>query len=62
MFEDILAGVRGAKAGGFYTVAVYDPHSAADRPLLEREADRYIEGFYELLKADPRPPVSAKDH
>ena len=61
VFEDILAGVRGAKAGGFYTVAVYDSHSAADRPMLEQEADRYIEGFHELLKADPEPAASKKD-
>ena len=49
VFEDILAGVSGAKAGGFYTVAVYDEKSEKNRPSIENEADIYIENFGELI-------------
>ena len=55
VFEDILAGVRGAKAGGFYTVAVYDRHADADRLELERTADRCIRDFFQLLEEDSCP-------
>lgn len=55
VFEDILAGVRGAKAGGFYTVAVYDRHADADRLELERTADWCIRDFFQLLEEDSCP-------
>lgn len=49
VFEDLLTGARCAKAAGFYTVAVYDPHAAADEAALRALADRYIRSFAELL-------------
>ena len=49
VFEDILVGVKSAKKGGFYTVAVADHFSAADEKALQDEADLFICGFEELL-------------
>lgn len=49
VFEDILAGIRGAKAGGFRTVAVAEPLSVKDEPILRQEADLYIESFLDIL-------------
>lgn len=49
VFEDILAGIQGAKDGGFPAVGVYDEASAKDRAAMELLADRYIESFSELL-------------
>ena len=51
VFEDIVPGVRGALAGGFYTVAVYDVH-CVNRELLRAICDRYIYSFSELLSDD----------
>lgn len=51
VFEDILPGIRGASAGGFYTVGVRDDHSS-DQTLLRALADRYIEDYRELLIND----------
>ena len=51
VFEDIVPGVRGATAGGFYTVAVYDEH-CANPELLQAICDRYIYSFSELLSDD----------
>lgn len=48
VFEDTLAGIRGAFAGGFYTVGVYDRSSEADRQKIEDLADMYICGFGEI--------------
>ena len=45
VFEDILVGIRSAKAGGFYTVAVADPFSRADEILLKSEANLFITSF-----------------
>lgn len=49
VFEDIYLGVKGAKDGGFYTVGVYDPTSAADEARIRALADRYIYDFTEML-------------
>lgn len=49
VFEDIYAGIAGAKAGGFYTVAVEERYSLADREKIKAEAERYIVDFSELL-------------
>ena len=49
VFEDILVGVRSAKLGGFYTVAISDFHSRTDEPALRAEADLFITSFQELL-------------
>ena len=48
VFEDICIAVKGAKAGGFRTVGVYDETSARDAELIKAEADEYITGFSEL--------------
>ena len=47
--EDIPQGLSGAKAGGFFTVAVEDPFSEKERETLLALADRYIGSFRELL-------------
>ncbi len=49
VFEDILVGIQSAKAAGFYTVAVEDESSLAEREQLRAAADRYIVSFKELL-------------
>ncbi len=49
VFEDIPQGLSGAKAGGFFTVAVEDPFSEKERETLLALADRYIGSFRELL-------------
>lgn len=48
VFEDILVGIKSAKAGGFYTVAVADPFSHADENLLKSEANLFIKSFVSL--------------
>lgn len=50
VFEDILKGIRAAKDGGFYTVAVYDDSSSAHWDAMCAEADISIKDFRELLK------------
>ncbi len=49
VFEDILEGVKGAKKGGFYTVAVYDYWAEKSRNEIIEKADRYIRDFTELI-------------
>lgn len=49
VFEDILVGIKSARAAGFYTVAVEDNASFSDREQLRAAADRYIVSFGELL-------------
>ena len=49
VFEDIAAGLRGAKSGGFYTVAVREPLSAPQEAEIRKLADQYINDFYDLL-------------
>ncbi len=51
VFEDILPGIRGASAGNFYTVGVYD-EGAANPDLIRALSDRYIASFAELLYCD----------
>ena len=48
VFEDVLKCVRGAKSGGFRTVAVFDEESASIWELIRAEADRSIMSFEEL--------------
>lgn len=50
VFEDILLGIKGAKDGGFQTVAVYDETSAENEKELRTLADRYIYDFTEMMK------------
>lgn len=49
VYEDILAGVKGAKMGGFAAVGVYDESGAGNRAKMEQETDRYITSFAELM-------------
>lgn len=49
VFEDIYIGILGAKAGGFYTVAVYENCSKKDKDAIIKESDIYIHSFNELL-------------
>ena len=49
VFEDILAGVSGAKMGEFFVVAVQDEKSAHNREKIKKMADLYIEHYVELL-------------
>ena len=48
VFEDILAGVRGAKLAGMKVCGVYDSR-AFDTEKIRSEADMYINSFKELL-------------
>lgn len=50
VFEDISAGIAGAKAGGFRTCGVYDPYSAYEWAEIKGMADMCIERYRELLK------------
>ena len=45
----VAAGLRGAKSGGFYTVAVREPLSAPQEAEIRKLADQYINDFYDLL-------------
>lgn len=49
VFEDILLGIKGAKDGGFHTVAVYDETSAGNEAELRALAERYIYDFTEMM-------------
>lgn len=49
VFEDIPLGAQSAKTGGFFTVGVFDPHDAADRPRMRAICDLYITSYQELL-------------
>lgn len=47
VFEDLAAGIAGAKAGGFCAVGVYDKHAAADRDTIIGMADAYLASLEE---------------
>ena len=49
VYEEILAGIRGAKMGGFAAVGVYDRSGEGSRAKMEQEADRYVTSFKELM-------------
>ena len=49
VYEDIYEGVRGAKSGGFYTVAVYDKSSKDDEEIIRQLSDEYVYSFSELM-------------
>jgi len=51
VFEDIAVGIRGAKAGGFFTVAVRDEHNPADQEALKTAADCYLTDFSQLTES-----------
>ncbi len=45
VFEDLLAGVASAKAGGFFAVAVSDVHSKQEEAELRAAADLFLPDF-----------------
>lgn len=49
VFEDLLAGIKGAVKGGFTVCGVYDKHSRRDTGSIKQIADYYINSFEELL-------------
>lgn len=49
VFEDLLAGIRGALNGGFFTVAVYDKNSEKDFSIIKKISNKVIHSFYELM-------------
>lgn len=51
VFEDVLPGVRGAKAAGMTVFGVHEPASACDEAAIRETADGYIRDFAELLPA-----------
>lgn len=51
VFEDILAGIKGAKNGGFMAVGVYDEHSSYEHLEMKKVADCFIMSFEELCNA-----------
>ena len=49
VFEDITDGIDGANKAGMYTVAVFDKASESSREYLEKNADKYICHFSEMV-------------
>lgn len=49
VFEDIIEGIKGAKAGGFTAVACLDKHYIADWEEMKLKADFYFEQYSELI-------------
>lgn len=49
VFEDIVAGIKGARAAGMYTVGVYDSWARTDRMQLKAAAHRCITDFSEMM-------------
>ena len=50
VFEDIIEGIRGAKAGGFAAVGVLNGAFPGDDALMRIEADMCITDYIELMK------------
>lgn len=48
VFEDIYAGVMGARMGGFQVVGVRDASSAGDEMRIREAADYYIKDYAEM--------------
>lgn len=49
VFEDIAVAVKGAKDGGYKTVAVYDKRSEKDIEIMKLTADFYANSFKDLI-------------
>lgn len=49
VFEDLYEGIKGAKAGGFYSIAVYDKNSDDDKEKIKSISNKYIYDFFEIL-------------
>lgn len=48
VFEDILDGINGAKAGGMTTVGIYDAHSEPEKTEIMARADAYCMDYTEI--------------
>lgn len=49
VFEDIYAGIKGAKMGNMQAVGVYDKYSERETEEIKKLADEYIYQFSEIL-------------
>ena len=49
VYEDIIEGIRGAKAGGFLAVGVYERQYKGSYEEMKQESDVYIHSFEELI-------------
>lgn len=49
VFEDIIAGIQGAKNGNYRTIGVYDKHSHEDIHILKELSDYFIYDFKECI-------------
>lgn len=49
VFEDILAGIKGAKAGGYMAIGVYDSHTRENQQLMKELSDKLIYDFKEMI-------------
>lgn len=49
VFEDILKGIKAAKRGGFYVVALEEDHAIEDREEIRQVSHKYIRDFEELM-------------
>ncbi len=49
VYEDIVAGIKGAKKGGFKTCAVYDETNVHETDILKETSDIYIKCWSQLL-------------
>lgn len=54
VFEDIHQGILAAKAGGFYTVGIWEEKSGELWAEIERDADYALKSFQELLQTDKK--------
>lgn len=50
VFEDILEGIRASKAGGFYTVGVFEECNKNNLSKIKTECDKFIYSFTEMIK------------
>ncbi|MBR3032467.1 MAG: HAD family phosphatase [Clostridiales bacterium] len=50
VFEDILGAIRGAKAGAFQTVGIYDTVSEGDWEDIKNEADVAVRSWKDLME------------
>lgn len=49
VFEDILAGIQGAKAAGMGAYAMYDRHADGQKREIKKQCDGYFTHFGEVL-------------
>ena len=55
VFEDVPAGIRGAKAAGMRAYCVRDEHSRPDFPALEAESDFMMDSLLEMQRVHDLP-------